>query len=358
MALQLTLRNNVWQVTGTVTLPTGERRRVRRSTGYTKHQKQYAEAHLGTVLQDLLQGKTLEQTERTVKDVIDFYLGKPVSVGKTDRITLGRFVKNFGERPIGSLTVAEIIEDVQGRGNKANTIAREINSLNAAFAYARQNGVNIPDGLRLKRPSVDDSRTRWLDSAERDRLIEHCNPKIRRVVSFLFFTGTRLGEAFDLTWRDVREDSVFVSTRKGKNKSRRTRSIPLNPRALSAVGAMPKDAGLDDFVFPNSSGGKWLRQHFYPHWHRACREAGIRDFRPHDCRHTFASLLVQRGVGLREVADLLGHTQLTMVMRYSHLSPSHLKDAVSHLKFLTIRSADTHKPVPTRRERESLRSLN
>jgi integrase len=310
------------------------------------------------VLQDLLQGKTSEQTDRTVKDVIDFYLAKPVSVGKTDRITLGRFVKKFGERPIENLTVAEIIEDVQGRGNKANTVAREINSLNAAFTYARQNGVNVPDDLRLKRPCVDDSRTRWLDSAERDQLIENCDSKIRRVVTFLFFTGTRLGEAFNLTWRDVREDSVFVSTKKGKNKSRRTRSIPLNPQASRAVGAMPKDAGLDDFVFPNSSGGKWLRQHFYPHWHRACLWAGITDFRPHDCRHTFASLLVQQGVGLREVADLLGHTQLTMVMRYSHLGPSHLKDAVSRLRFFTIRSSGTQEPVPTRLEREPLRSVN
>jgi integrase len=310
------------------------------------------------LLQDMLQGKPSEQPDLTVKNVIDFYIKKPGSIGNTDRITLNRFIRTFGNRPIGDLKVAEIIEDAQGRGNKVNTVAREINSLNAAFTYARQNGMDVPEQLRLKRPSVDDTRTRWLDSSERDRLIENCDPKIRRIVTFLFFTGTRLGEAFDLTWRDVTEDSVLVTTRKGKNKSRRTRKIPLHPRALNAVGTMPMDAGLDDFVFPNSNQGKWLRQHFYPHWHRACREAGIRDFRPHDCRHTFASLLVQEGIGLRQVADLLGHAQLTMVMRYSHLGPSHLKDAVTHLKFFTIPSAGTHKPVPTRRKSKGIQSIN
>jgi len=63
---------------------------------------------------------------------------------------------------------------------------------------------------------------------------------------------------------------------------------------------------------------------------RACKRAGIRDFRFHDLRHSFASYLTVGGVNLRTVQTLLGHKDLRMTMRYSHLSPEHLREAVQN----------------------------
>ena len=333
MALRLTLRGDVWQVTGTVTLPTGERRRVRRSTGYTRHQRQYASAVMSQIINEAMQEKAQpEAVGTTFEQVVDVYLQRPERVGKTDQVVLNRAARHFQGRPLSSLNAGELMVYVTGRGNAPSTVAREINSINAALRYAKDVGFDVPEGLTLKRPQVDDARTRWLTASERDRLIAACDPTIQRLVTFLFFTGARLGEAFDLTWEMVAEDTVYLTTRKGRSKARRTRGIPLTSKAMDAVGIRPEGAADDDFVFPAPRGGRWLRQHFYPHWRRACETAGVRDFRPHDCRHTFASLLIQSGVGLREVADLLGHSQLTMVMRYSHLGPSHLKVAIGHLE--------------------------
>jgi integrase len=61
------------------------------------------------------------------------------------------------------------------------------------------------------------------------------------------------------------------------------------------------------------------------------KRAGIGDFRFHDLRHSFASYLTMGGVNLRTVQTLLGHKDLRMTMRYSHLSPEHLREAVSTL---------------------------
>ena len=69
------------------------------------------------------------------------------------------------------------------------------------------------------------------------------------------------------------------------------------------------------------------------HWFvPAVREAGIKDFHWHDCRHTYASRLRQVGVPLGNIAELLGHKGLAMSRRYAHLSISNLHEAVSVLR--------------------------
>jgi integrase len=63
----------------------------------------------------------------------------------------------------------------------------------------------------------------------------------------------------------------------------------------------------------------------------ALRRAGIRDFKFHDLRHTFASHLVMAGVDITTISRLLGHKSLTMTLRYSHLAPEHMTKAVDIL---------------------------
>jgi len=330
MTLKLTLRKDVWYVTGTVMLPTGERRRVRRSTGYTKWQKQWASAVMSRIMKEAMEGgRTGSDRAVTVDEMVDYYLGRPEGVGETDRLVLNRLARDMRGKTLEGVGLSGLTRHVQGRKNSAGTMAREVNAINAALAYGRDNGLSIPDDMKLRRPSVDDSRTRWLTAADRDRLIAACDGEIQPVVTFLFWTGARLGEAFDLTWGSVGDRQVSLVTRKGKEKRRRVRSVPLVGPAVDAVGRRGGDA---ERVFTGPRGAGWSRQHFYPRWRRALDRAGIEDFRPHDCRHTFASLLVQKGVGLREVADLLGHSSLSMVMRYAHLGPAQLRDAVSLLE--------------------------
>jgi site-specific recombinase XerD len=67
----------------------------------------------------------------------------------------------------------------------------------------------------------------------------------------------------------------------------------------------------------------------------ACNKAKIFDLTFHDLRHTFASHLVMAGVDLTTVSRLMGHKSLTMTLRYSHLAPNHLENAVNKLNGLT-----------------------
>ena len=83
-------------------------------------------------------------------------------------------------------------------------------------------------------------------------------------------------------------------------------------------------------VFQSEKTGEPLEDN--KHWFDdAVIEAGIKNFRWHDLRHTFASRLRMKGTPLEDIADLLGHKSLTMTRRYAHLGPNKLHVVVSLL---------------------------
>jgi integrase len=84
-----------------------------------------------------------------------------------------------------------------------------------------------------------------------------------------------------------------------------------------------------DYVFPGKTGHSLvdIRKRF----HRALQEAGIEGFVFHDLRHTFASHLVMAGVDLMTVKEFLGHKDIKMTLRYSHLVPDYKRSAIDRL---------------------------
>ena len=97
----------------------------------------------------------------------------------------------------------------------------------------------------------------------------------------------------------------------------------------------------EGFVFRKRDGRAWgnIRTAFED----ACREAKVDNFRFHDLRHTCASWLVMKGRSLKEVQEILGHREFTMTLRYAHLSPDRLRDAVASLERFSTRSAQDAK---------------
>ena len=95
------------------------------------------------------------------------------------------------------------------------------------------------------------------------------------------------------------------------------------PRLVGRNGASP-------YVFNNpDTGTRWID--IKKGWGSALKVSGVRDFTFHDLRHTFASRLVQRGVSLKAVQELLGHSNIKTTMRYAHLAPDNLRSAVEVL---------------------------
>jgi len=168
----------------------------------------------------------------------------------------------------------------------------------------------------------ESERERFLTAEETQRLIasiaEDENRAVAQAVMLLLLTGARRREITLAKWENVdwtnRALLMLVS------KSGRPRAIALNTAALALLKLIPRDAACP-YVFPTRLVGI-----FYP-WNRIRRRAGLADVRLHDRRHSFASLLVNRGVSLYVVQGLLGHASPRMTQRYAHLAPQTLLDA-------------------------------
>ena len=324
--MKLVERNGHLYAHGFVKDTMGNTHRIRRSTGFTVGQKTLAKERMREIFRDA--GKKADLgAKTTVADAIKLYLGSRSKLpGSTDIVNLRLFENEFGHGFLCSLGQAEVMDYFKGRGNKDNSVSREMTSIKSMINYNNDMGRSVPT-YKLKQPTSDDARVRWLTERERDRMIVSARVCLQPILRFLFYSGARLGEAFNLRARDVETTCVVIVSRKGGRTLRR--KVPVHFVTYISDYGFREFKSNDDIVFRSDDYNSWNKYKFYKYFNEALEKADIEDFNPHDCRHTFASHLVQKGASLRAVADLLGHTSLDMVMRYSHLAPSHLHDTVN-----------------------------
>ncbi len=155
---------------------------------------------------------------------------------------------------------------------------------------------------------------------------------------FTLNTGLRRGELVGLKWTDVDLFRKTLTLLKTKNKEKRT--IPLNNTVLELLKAKGNVRHISGYVFTSEDGKGFLNgQHVYRALKLSAERAGIAKLRFHDLRHTFATRLVQAGIDLYVVMELLGHKSLTMTMRYAHHYPESLRHGVDVLDCLKAESA-------------------
>ena len=164
----------------------------------------------------------------------------------------------------------------------------------------------------------------WLSGAAGARNIatDHLTP----IVLLALNTGLRRGELFNLSWPDINLARRNLTVEGEGAKSGRTRHVPLNNEALQVLGTW---GPTTDLVFPGDEGLPMTT--LKTSWLKLAKDANLNDFRFHNLRHTFASKLVQRGVDLNTVRELLGHSDFSLTLRYAHLAAENKAAAVAKL---------------------------
>ena len=231
----------------------------------------------------------------------------------------------FGDTNISEITLGAVQEFMDERLSKVSlaTVQKDVSTLRAILNKAHREELSATPP-RFPKFKALKPRDRWLTNEEEERLVAGAADHLVPLIRFAVDTGGRRAELLGLDWRQVdlaRKRVVFLNTKNGED-----RTVRLCDRACAVLASLgPKEAGP---VFKYK--GKAIRS-VRTSFIAARKAAGLDDVRFHDLRHTFASRLVQAGVPLYDVGQLMGHKSLEMVRRYAHLAPDYQERAIQAL---------------------------
>ncbi len=330
--------------------------------------RERCEKVLGNVAHDRppLHGLTGVVEGPTLGDFIEAHYKPWLSAEKpnsADR-TLQRIKTCFGEWYSTLLTeiTVERIErwrvDRLKSGIEPTTVLRDVMTLSGVLTRAVKLDKLAANPIRrIERPKIDRTpKVRYLDPGEEKRLREalrerdeemrraresankwrkarkeeplpplpHYGDHLIPAVLISMNTGLRRGELLALRWANVDLKGKQITIEGSTAKSQQTRHIPLNAEALDVLQKWKEQASDDPRVIAINTGFKTA-------WAALLLRAKITSFRWHDLRHHFASRLVQAGVPLNTVRELLGHGSMVMTLRYAHLAPDQKAEAVAKL---------------------------
>lgn len=250
---------------------------------------------------------------------------------------------NIPMREVSPFHLEKIKSKMSKKGRAPRSIEYVLAIIRQVFNHAKRTDLFAGDNpvSKVKIPRTDNRRVRFLTHDEADTLLTELMKKSKQVHDMALLslhTGMRAGEIFSLTWGCVDLEAGIIHLRPEDTKNKTGRPVFMTQAVKDMLAEiMPGDAGMDDLVFPGRNGVKIVQisQSFKKEADRLFNE-GVDDTRQrvtfHTLRHTYASWLVMEGVDLYRVKELLGHKDLTMTQRYSHLAPDSLRGAVNILE--------------------------
>ncbi len=233
----------------------------------------------------------------------------------------------FGNKIISEIS-PRLVEEYKSKrlseNAKPSTINKELTLLKHILNKAVEWGYLEENPIRNVKMLPENSDVwKYLTKEEFALLEQYISENYRDLLVFLVYTGLRLGDALKLRWEDVDLEADVLYIR--GSKSGKSFGLPIHPRAKAVLLERKGESNGSGRVFPHSPCK--FRQAFK----KALKEAGLPDIRIHDLRHTFASWLALEGVPIQQIQQLLGHSSIQMTLRYSHLNPAILREAVQKI---------------------------
>jgi integrase len=259
-----------------------------------------------------------------------------------EQYRLKQLTKYFGKLKLSEITPwhAENFKNEKAQLVAPATVNRLLGNLKHILSMAvkwKALASNPFIGVKLLR--VPKRNARILSKEEEMKLLTACSqirgPHLEPVVIVALNTGMRKGEILGLGWEHVNLTNRLITIINGKTEDS-DRCIPMNDALFELLFNLYQKR-KSEFVFPST--GRIGERFLDPKvgFMKAVRLAGIPHIRFHDLRHTFATRLVEKGVDLVTIQQLLGHTKITTTARYAHSSADAKIAAVKRLDFAGVR---------------------
>jgi len=255
------------------------------------------------------------------------------------RALLTHLTTYFKEKQFAAVTEVEanLFRDYLKRRMEPRTIQGNLCLIRACWRWQIKKGkmaIDNPwDDVRIIVPPKQKPQPFTKD--EMSRIVKgfETNPKHLHYLDFVAFllgTGCRTGEARGLLWRHISDDCRMVwigqSSSRGKQKAakmNKSRSFTLSPRLQKMLTERrPSDCDPDGIVFPSPQGKPMNAKNFCDRsWKEVLETQGVAYRQPYDCRSTYVSHALSRGVSPPEIAAITGHTIKVLFRDYaSHIS--------------------------------------
>lgn len=287
------------------------------------------------------------KNEMTLAEFFDAkYYPHAESTRKRPKSVLQTFDKHM-RASLGPLRFEELdnaaldtwVRDQIKRRYEPGTINKHIFLVNRLMNLARRWGYidqNTFEDRQVKRLPMGDYKQRFLSTDEIGAILRSAqqdqHPFMHHILKLLILTGARSGEARLARWCDINLQTRIWTVPVSKNG--RARRIVLSGSAVELLQEIRErnavfhiSARHSDYIFQNP---RFHRPYncFFSSWERIRQRVDLPNVRIHDLRHTYASMLINKGASLYEVQKLLGHFHISMTERYAHLMPNTLAERV------------------------------
>ena len=323
--------------------PPGGGRTIQGSTG-TTDKKQAQEFHDRLKADLWNQAKLGQKPQYTWNDAVVRFVSERRNVSSLETIKIhlrwldphlsGIVLADIDRATIDRITAEKKAEEVMvktrtglmstgkkvspGTVNKVLGVLRSV--LNAAVSWEW-----IDRAPKVSVLPVTTKRVRWITQEQAKRLVAALPSHLADMALFSLETGLRRANVTGLKWSQVDLVRKMAWIHPDEAKARKAIPVPLSEAAVTVLRRQRfavRDPEFLDFVFVFH--GKPVYQTTTQAWRKALQKAGIKDFRWHDLRHTWASWHVQRGTPLHVLQALGGWESVEMVQRYAHFSTDHL----------------------------------
>ena len=235
----------------------------------------------------------------------------------------------FKGRPIAGITRPEVLEWFESLHAKPASANRSLPVLSVILRQAEEYGYRPEDSNPCKdiKRYRRRARERFLSPDEIRRVVEVLNrhdgtrPYQAAFIRLLLLTGCRKGELLTLKWQDYRDGKLFL--RDSKNGPR---TVWLSSAAREVLDRLPKKSA---WVFPSHLRNLDHLSGIADFWQDVRTEAGLRDVRPHDLRHTYASIALMHGETVLTIGRLLGHDHPGTTLKYTNFADAAAREAVN-----------------------------